>query len=95
MVHEIVRCHSSSNPVFPRRPTSSTRHGQGNNSNWTVDEERLGDLYELHGISHQQAASQGLQDYVRKIIQEEAELMNYSLMGDCRQKQYRKTQGVH
>ena len=34
----------------------------------------LGDLYELHGISHQQAASQGLQDYVRKMIQEEAQL---------------------
>ena len=34
----------------------------------------LGDLYELHGISHQQAASQGLQDYVRKIIHEEAQL---------------------
>ena len=35
---------------------------------------RLGDLYELHGISHQQAASQGLQDYVRNIIKEEAQL---------------------
>ena len=31
-------------------------------------------LYELHGISHQQAASQGLQDYVRNIIKEDAQL---------------------
>jgi|TARA_B110000881_G_scaffold214445_1_gene226853 hypothetical protein len=32
----------------------------------------LGDLYELQGISPDQAASQGLQDYVRRLIQEEA-----------------------
>ena len=37
---------------------------------------RLGDLYELHGISQQQAASQGLQDYVRNIIKEESQLNN-------------------
>ncbi|MFL2982559.1 MAG: hypothetical protein ACJZ4V_06535, partial [Candidatus Poseidoniaceae archaeon] len=37
---------------------------------------RLGDLYELHGISQQQAASQGLQDYVRNIIKEENQLNN-------------------
>ena len=35
---------------------------------------RLGDLYEIHGVSPEQAASQGLQDYVRKLILEEAEL---------------------
>ena len=35
---------------------------------------RLGDLYELQGISPEQAASQGLQDYVRRLIQEEAAL---------------------
>ena len=35
---------------------------------------RLGQLYELQGISPSQAASQGLQDYVRRIITEEAEL---------------------
>ena len=35
---------------------------------------RLGDLYEIHGVSPEQATSQGLQDYVRKLILEEAEL---------------------
>jgi hypothetical protein len=35
---------------------------------------RLGDLYELQGISPEQAASQGMQDYVRRLIQEEAAL---------------------
>ena len=35
---------------------------------------RLGDLYELHGISPEQAASQGMQDYIRKLIVEEKEL---------------------
>ena len=35
---------------------------------------RLGDLYELHGISPEQAASQGMQDYIRKLILEEKEL---------------------
>ena len=30
---------------------------------------RLGDLYELQGISPEQAASQGMQDYVRRLIQ--------------------------
>ena len=35
---------------------------------------RLGDLYELHGVSPEQAASQGLQDYIRRLIQEEAAL---------------------
>ena len=34
----------------------------------------LGDLYELHGISPEQAASQGMQDYIRKLILEEKEL---------------------
>ena len=32
---------------------------------------RLGDLYEIHGVSPEQATSQGLQDYVRKLILEE------------------------
>ncbi len=35
---------------------------------------RLGDLYEIHGVSPEQATSQGLQDYVRRLILEEAEL---------------------
>ena len=35
---------------------------------------RLGDLYEIHGVSPEQATSQGLQDYVRKLILEEAEI---------------------
>ena len=35
---------------------------------------RLGDMYEIHGVSPEQATSQGLQDYVRKLILEEAEL---------------------
>ena len=35
---------------------------------------RLGDLYEMHGISHEQAASQGMQNYVRELILEEEKL---------------------
>jgi Arc/MetJ-type ribon-helix-helix transcriptional regulator len=35
---------------------------------------RLGQLYELQGISPEQATQQGLQDYVRRLIAEEAVL---------------------
>ena len=56
---------------------------------------RLGDLYEIHGVSPEQATSQGLQDYVRRLILEEAELNQLLGWGNCRQKQHRKTQGVH
>ena len=35
---------------------------------------RLGDLYEMHGISPEQAASQGMQNYVRELILEEEKL---------------------
>ena len=68
------RCYSCSNPFFLGRSASSTRHGYNHIPVGRSMKSILGDLYELHGISHQQAASQGLQDYVRKIIQEEAQL---------------------
>ena len=53
---------------------------------------KLGQLYELHGINPEQAAQQGLQDYVRNLIQEESELNKIldSSVEDAREKTVRR-----
>ena len=67
VIRAAIRSFLEDQPLLPDMDTITIPVGRSMKS-------ILGDLYELHGISHQQAASQGLQDYVRKIIQEEAQL---------------------
>ncbi|MAX45907.1 MAG: hypothetical protein CMB24_03835 [Euryarchaeota archaeon] len=67
VIRAAIRSFLEDQPLLPDMDTITIPVGRSMKS-------ILGDLYELHGISHQQAASQGLQDYVRKIIQEEASL---------------------
>ena len=67
VIRAAIRSFLEDQPLLPDMDTITIPVGRSMKS-------ILGDLYELHGISHQQAASQGLQDYVRKIIQEEATL---------------------
>ena len=67
VIRAAIRSYLEDQPLLPDMDTITIPVGRSMKS-------RLGDLYELHGISQQQAASQGLQDYVRKIIQEETEL---------------------
>lgn len=67
VIRAAIRSFLEDQPLLPDMETITIPVGRSMKS-------ILGDLYELHGISHQQAASQGLQDYVRKIIQEEAQL---------------------
>ena len=53
---------------------------------------KLGQLYELHGISPEQAAQQGLQDYVRNKITEEEKLNQIleTSVEDAREKTVRR-----
>ena len=67
VIRAAIRSFLEDQPLLPDMDTITIPVGRSMKS-------ILGDLYELHGISHQQAASQGLQDYVRKMIQEEAQL---------------------
>ena len=67
VIRAAIRSFLEDQPLLPDMDTITIPVGRSMKS-------ILGDLYELHGISHQQAASQGLQDYVRKIIQEETSL---------------------
>ena len=67
VIRAAIRSFLEDQPLLPDMETITIPVGRSMKS-------ILGDLYELHGISHQQAASQGLQDYVRKIIHEEAQL---------------------
>ena len=67
VIRAAIRSFLQDQPLLPDMDTITIPVGRSMKA-------RLGDLYELHGISHQQAASQGLQDYVRNIIKEEAQL---------------------
>lgn len=53
---------------------------------------KLGQLYELHGVSPEQAAQQGLQDYVRHMITEEDKLNQIleTSVEDAREKTVRR-----
>lgn len=67
VIRAAIRSFLQDQPLLPDMDTITIPVGRSMKA-------RLGDLYELHGISHQQAASQGLQDYVRNLIKEEAQL---------------------
>lgn len=67
VIRAAIRSFLQDQPLLPDMDTITIPVGRSMKA-------RLGNLYELHGISHQQAASQGLQDYVRNIIKEEAQL---------------------
>ena len=67
VIRAAIRSFLEDQPLLPDMDTITIPVGRSMKA-------RLGDLYELHGISQQQAASQGLQDYVRNIIKEEAQL---------------------
>ena len=69
VIRAAIRSFLQDQPLLPDMDTITIPVGRSMKA-------RLGDLYELHGISHQQAASQGLQDYVRNIIKEENQLNN-------------------
>lgn len=67
VIRAAIRLFLDGQPLLPDMDTIKIPVGRSMKS-------RLGDLYELQGISPEQAASQGLQDYVRRLIQEEAAL---------------------
>ena len=69
VIRAAIRSFLEDQPLLPDMDTITIPVGRSMKA-------RLGDLYELHGISQQQAASQGLQDYVRNIIKEESQLNN-------------------
>ena len=69
VIRAAIRSFLADQPLLPDMDTITIPVGRSMKA-------RLGDLYELHGISQQQAASQGLQDYVRNIIKEENQLNN-------------------
>ena len=69
VIRAAIRSFLKDQPLLPDMDTITIPVGRSMKA-------RLGDLYELHGISQQQAASQGLQDYVRNIIKEENQLNN-------------------
>ena len=69
VIRAAIRSFLEDQPLLPDMDTITIPVGRSMKA-------RLGDLYELHGISQQQAASQGLQDYVRNIIKEENKLNN-------------------
>jgi len=69
VIRAAIRSFLEEQPLLPDMDTITIPVGRSMKA-------RLGDLYELHGISQQQAASQGLQDYVRNIINEESRLNN-------------------
>jgi len=69
VIRAAIRSFLEDQPLLPDMDTITIPVGRSMKA-------RLGDLYELHGISQQQAASQGLQDYVRNIINEESRLNN-------------------
>ena len=69
VIRAAIRSFLQDQPLLPDMETITIPVGRSMKA-------RLGDLYELHGISQQQAASQGLQDYVRNIIKEENQLNN-------------------
>ena len=69
VIRAAIRSFLEDQPLLPDMDTITIPVGRSMKA-------RLGDLYELHGISQQQAASQGLQDYVRNIIKEEKQLNN-------------------
>ena len=67
VIRQAIRSFLEDQPLLPDMDTVTIPVGKST-------KKRLGELYEIHGVSPQQAASQGLQDYVRKLILEEAEL---------------------
>ena len=67
VIRAAIRLFLDGQPLLPDMDTIKIPVGRSMKS-------RLGDLYELQGISPEQAASQGLQDYVLRLIQEEAAL---------------------
>ena len=67
VIRTAIRTHLSNQPLLPDMDAITIPIGRST-------KHRLGQLYELQGVSPEQAASQGLQDYVRRLIQEEATL---------------------
>ena len=67
VIRAAIRLLLDGQPLLPDMDTITIPVGRSMKS-------RLGDLYELQGISPEQAASQGMQDYVRRLIQEEVAL---------------------
>ena len=67
VIRAAIRVFLEGQPLLPEMDTITIPVGRSMKS-------RLGDLYELQGVSPEQAASQGLQDYVRRLIEEEAAL---------------------
>lgn len=64
VIRAAIRTHLSNQPLLPDMDTITIPIGRSTKL-------RLGQLYELQGVSPEQAASQGLQNYVRNLIQEE------------------------
>tara|TARA_B100001989_G_C24514603_1_gene452402 strand:- start:1085 stop:1462 length:378 start_codon:yes stop_codon:yes gene_type:complete len=67
VIRAAIRSFLEDQPLLPDMDTVTIPIGKSMKS-------RLGDLYEMHGISPEQAASQGMQNYVRELILEEEKL---------------------
>lgn len=67
VIRSAIRSFLEDQPLLPDMDTVTIPIGKSMKS-------RLADLYEMHGISPEQAASQGMQNYVRGLILEEEKL---------------------
>lgn len=67
VIRSAIRSFLEDQPLLPDMDTVTIPIGKSMKS-------RLADLYEMHGISPEQAASQGMQNYVRELILEEEKL---------------------
>ena len=67
VIRAAIRSFLEDQPLLPDMDTVTIPIGKSMKS-------RLGNLYEMHGISPEQAASQGMQNYVRELILEEEKL---------------------
>ena len=67
VIRAAIRSFLEDQPLLPDMDTVTIPIGKSMKS-------RLADLYEMQGISPEQAASQGMQNYVRELILEEEKL---------------------
>ena len=69
VIRTAIRTYLEKQPLLPDMDTVTIPVGRSMKA-------RLGDLYEMHGISPELAATQGLMNYVKDLITEESQLNN-------------------
>ena len=69
VIRTAIRTYLEKQPLLPDMDTVTIPVGRSMKA-------KLGDLYEMHGISPELAATQGLMNYVKDLITEESQLNN-------------------